>query len=409
MSDTHFALKYFPSKLVLLAVILGLLVIVGQIARAQPLTVLHTFTGEQGDGATPYAGVILDREGNLYGTTELGGLGGGGTVFKLAPDGTLEDIFPGYLGGSEPLADLLKVKNSIYGTTIAGGTYGGGTIFELTYVPKLNRYQGETLFNFCALSCGYGYYQWPDSDLVADAQGNLYGTTRYGGNEYGTVYEVSPEGKETVLYAFCPDEPKGCTDGSLPLAGVVRDADGNLYGTTYYGGAYGGVDGYGTLFKVTPAGTEIVLHSFEGYQDGEDPSGDLLWDKEGNLYGTTLGTVFEFTAAGVMETLYVFQGVPDAIYSQAGLTRDARGNLYGTSVYGGVHDNGAVFKLTYSKKQKTYVEQVLYSFTGGADGANPYSKLVMDKAGNLYGTTEQGGDLSLCYGRGCGTVFKLTP
>ncbi len=248
--------------------------------------------------------------------------------------------------------------------------------------------------------------------MVADAEGNLYGTTRYGGNEVnevGTVYEVSPEGTETVLYAFCPDPLNGCTDGSEPMAGVVRDADGNLYGTTHYGGAYGGADGYGTVFKVTPDGTETVLHSFEGYQDGENPSGDLLWDKQGNLYGTTLGTVFEFKAAGVMETLYVFQGAPDAIYSRAGLTRDARGNLYGTSVYGGVYDNGAVFKLTYSKKQKTYVEQVLYSFTGGADGANPYSKLAMDKAGNLYGTTEQGGDLSLCYGRGCGTVFKLTP
>jgi len=388
-----------------LVVVVALLVMAGQIARAQTLTVLHTFTGENGDGATPYAGMILDTEGNLYGTTEFGGEWGGGSVFKLAPDGTLQDIWPASAGGSQPLAAVLKIKNNIYGTAIAGGQFDGGTVFDLWYVPKRNRYWGKTLYSFCVLSCGYGYYQWPTSDLVADADGNLYGTTRYGGNGSGDVYQVSLDGTGTVLYAFCPEWQNGCTDGSEPMAGVVRDADGNLYGTTYYGGTYNS----GAVFELTPAGTETVLHSFEGGADGEYPSADLLRDAQGNLYGTTLGTIFEITAAGVENVLYTFQGPPDAIGSQAGLTRDARGNLYGTTVYGGVYDEGAVFKLTYSKKQKTYIEQVLYSFTGGTDGANPYSKLVMDKAGNLYGTTEQGGDLSDCYGRGCGTVFELTP
>jgi len=396
-----------------LVVVIALLIVASQIAQAQTLTVLHTFTEENGDGEMPYAGVILDNKGNLYGTTELGGLEGGGMVFRLAPDGTLENLLPRYFAVCELYAGLLKIKQSLYSTSIACGEYGGGALFELTYVPKAGHYDGKILYSFYG---SVGNYQWPTSDLVADPEGNLYGTTRYGGHEYGTVYEVSPEGTETVLYAFCPDEPEGCTDGSIPLAGLVRDADGNLYGTTVYGGAYGGVDGCGTVFEVTPAGTETVLHSFQCAPDGSAPSADLIMDAKGNLYGTTggggsdrCGTVFEIAAGSMEKVLYSFQCPPDGSGPLAALIRDEMGNLYGTTAYGGVYGNGTIFKLAFSRRQKTYTEQVLYSFTGGADGANPYSKLAMDKEGNLYGTTEQGGDLSDCYGRGCGTVFMLTP
>lgn len=412
MLDTPFLMKCIGLKLLLLVAATGLLA-TAQSSRAQTLLVLHTFTGSH-DGATPYAELIFDGKGNLYGTTKYGGFMDAGTVFELTPSGTEEQLYPMTLCGNGPVGGLLKIKKNLYGTSYAGGSCfgndGSGSVFELVYSAKKKAYSGKTLFSF------YGGLFGPDGErpegtLIADQEGNLYGTTAYGGNGNGTVYEVTPTGTETVLHTFS-DDP----DGSQPYGKLVWDGEGNLYGTTYYGGAYGE---YGTVFKLTPDGTETVLYSFQGGDDGQWPSAGLTRDAKGNLYGTTEGTVFDITAAGGAEVLHRFCSQPnctDGAGPVSSLLRDGKGNLYGTTAQGGDGGSGCggfscgtVFKLTYSKKQKTYVEQVLYSFTGGADGGNPYAGLVMDKAGNLYGTTEQGGDVSLCYGRGCGTVFKLTP
>lgn len=428
MAGTHFPSKSNPRflsgliglRLVLLAPTLCLFVIAGQIAQAQTFAVLHTFTSENGDGATPYSGLIFDAEGNLYGTTKYGGFGDSGTVFELTPSGSEMELYPRTLCGNGLVGGLLRIKKNVYGTTYAGGSCfgqddGSGSVFELVYSAKKKSYMGTTLFGFYGGLFG-SEGERPEGTLIADEEGNVYGTTAYGGSTgYGLVYEITPGGTEIVLYTFCPDERDGCPDGGQPYGNLVRDGQGNLYGTTYYGGAYG----LGTVFEVTPSGEETVLHSFGGGQDGGHPAAGLIRDVQGNFFGTTQSTVFEITPSGQETVLYTFCSQPnctDGIGSSAPLIRDSKGDLYGTTAFGGTGTGceygsscGTVFELVYSKKTKTYTEQVLYSFTGGTDGADPYGGLVKDKLGNLYGTTEQGGDLSLCYGRGCGTLFKLTP
>jgi len=256
----------------------------------------------------------------------------------------------------------------------------------------------------------------PEAGLVRDAQGNLYGTTLTGGSGgpelcsgvggCGTVFKLDTTSKETVLYSFT-----GVPDGEEPDAGLVRDAQGNLYGTTYNGGA----SNLGTVFELDTTGKETVLHSFTGTGgDGSEPYGGLVLDAQGNLYGTTSfggasgdGTVFELDTAGKETVLYSFTGTGGDGAYPSGLVRDAQGNLYGTTYGGGASGFGTVFKLDTAGK-----ETVLYSFTGtGGDGAYPSGlvRLVRDAQGNLYGTTYEGGDLACDAPYGCGTVFKLTP
>jgi uncharacterized repeat protein (TIGR03803 family) len=255
--------------------------------------------------------------------------------------------------------------------------------------------------------------------LVRDANGNLYGTTEYGGTYgYGTVFELNKASKEKVLYSF-----SGGKDGNAPSAGLVRDTQGNLYGTTQSGGDKTNCTyGCGVVFKVDKTGKETVLHTFEGYpNDGAYPSGNLVRDKAGNLYGTTViggngdcsdyygngcGTVFKLNKAGKEEWLYSFGGSDggDGTNPFAGLLRDAAGNLYGTTAYGGTTgcNNGQhVGCGTVFKVDKTGKETVLYEFQGGSDGGESDADLVLDPKGNLYGTT-------LFYGtHGYGVVFKL--
>jgi uncharacterized repeat protein (TIGR03803 family) len=259
----------------------------------------------------------------------------------------------------------------------------------------------KVIYSFVGPPDGSG----PTGNLVRDALGNLYGTTLGGGNSsrYGTVFELSATGTEKLLYVF-----RGGSDGSYPYAGLLRDAKtGNLYGTTNSGGAHGA----GTVFEVTPAGVETILYAFAGNPDGARPIGGLIRDAKGNFYGTTQvggnfhGTVFELTRAGTEKVLYAFTtGGVDGEYPQGGLVLDTKtGNLYGTTLSGGVYGHGTVFEVTPAG-----VETVLYSFTGGVDGGGPggypQGSLVRDAAtGSLYGTTEVGGTY------GYGTVFKVTP
>jgi uncharacterized repeat protein (TIGR03803 family) len=369
-------------------------------AQAQTFTVLYTFTSTA-DGEQPDAPLIQDAAGNLYGTTQYGGAKGGfGTVFKLDTTGKEHVLrsFAGTPDAQDPYSGLTRDKaGNLYGTTLYGGTQGGfGTVFKLHPGGK-----ESILHSFAGTPDG----EDPRSVLVRDATGNLYGTTQYGGTNggYGTVFELDAKGKLTLLHSFA-----GTPGGEDPYAGLLRDKAGNLYGTTMFGGTGGG---FGTVFKLDAKGKLTLLHSFSGTPDGVNPLAGLLRDGAGNLYGTTeyggtnggYGTVFKLSAKGKLTLLHSFAGTPDGQNPYSRLIRDPAGNLYGTTFYGGTLGYGSVFMLDPAGKLT-----ILHSFNDSPDGAHPIAGLILDKAGNLYGTTSDGGDLS-CGFSGCGTVFKVTP
>lgn len=439
MSDMPSSLKQLPARLLSAAAILLLPFVAVPSARAQTLTTLYRFTGYPNDGSLPSAGLTMDAQANLYGTTQWGGAGlckngipGCGTVFKLTPNGTETLLYsfsthrppsaPRLADGAWPMAGLiLDAQGNLYGTTDTG--LDGSSILGIVF--KLAPNGAEKVLHYFT-----GYPQdgaMPQAAFITDAQGNLYGTTAGGGpylSSAGTVFKLSQKGIETQLYSFL-----GPPDGWSPVAGLVMDAQGNLYGTTVAGGTYwyAGGNNCGTVFKVTPDGTETVLYNFTGGADGDSPRAGLLLDAQGNLYGTTQeggayggGTVFKLTPSGEQTVLYSFCSqayCTDGAGPVAGLIADAQGNLYGTTSGGGGNCfsssacQGTVFKLDPSG-----AETVLYRFcaqSNCADGSNPLAGLIMDAQGNLYGTTANGGNMNAncAYGGsnfGCGTVFKLT-
>jgi uncharacterized repeat protein (TIGR03803 family) len=369
-------------------------------ASAQTESVLYYFTG-RADGFGPNGPLVRDSKGNFYGTTLNGGTMGYGTAFEVTPNGT-GSVLHSFSGSANAYPNgglIFNSKGDLYGTT-----YGGvcnrrncpadpGIVFELT-----TKRTEKIVYRFTKAPDG----EFPSAGLVMDSQGNLYGTTSSGG-EYqygGAVFEVSPKGVETILHSFT----RGGPDGSGPNAALIRDSLGNLYGTTVFGGAYNN----GTVFKITASGSESVLYSFAGGNDGAYPYGGLVTDSTGNLYGTTqqgggngyYGTIFELTPNGVENVLYSFTGGTDGAYPSFGLVRDSEGNLYGTTTHGG-GCCGTVFELS-----KEGVETVLYRFMGTGDGAYP-GAVILDSNGELYGTTYGGGN-SDCSG-GCGVIFEITP
>ncbi|MGH6889209.1 MAG: choice-of-anchor tandem repeat GloVer-containing protein [Rhizomicrobium sp.] len=376
-------------------------------AQAKGFAVLYSFAGGS-DGIWPEADLIRDENGNLYGTTDYGGGQGCnnsnecGTVFKLAPDGTetVLHAFTGGRDGSDPFASLIMDKNgNLYSTTNSGGRDNVGTVFKLApdgTETVLHAFTGGE-FNFDG---GYPY-----AGLIEDRDGNFYGTTGFDGAfSGGTVFRLAPGGKEKVLHAF-----GNGSDGWEPYARLVRDKSGNLYGTTSYGGGTGCFGtGCGTVFKLAPDGTETVLYAFTGGSDGNGPYAGLIEDKNGNLYGTTVqgggtgcndggcGIIFKLAPDGTETVLHAFTGGADGLYPFAGLIEDKNGNLYGTASAGGGDGNGTVFKLAPDG-----TETVLHAFTGGSGGAGPYAGLIKDANGNLYGTTYAGGAY------GYGTVFRV--
>ncbi len=366
-----------------LAVLLVPTVVLTRSVQAQSFTVLYSFT--IADGVGPKPGLVRDKAGNLYGTTQRGGGSGAGEV--TAGTETVLYSFTGSPDGA-PVSGLVRDKaGNLYGI---GGS-GAGTVFKLDTTGTLT-----VLHSFAGPDGAF-----PLAALVRDKTGNLYGTTTVGGaSGAGTVFKLDTAGTETVLHSFT-----GGADGANPYGGLVRDKAGNLYGTTTGGGPLNcfGTDGCGVVFKLDTTGTETVLHTFIG-PDGTFPIGDLVRDKAGNLYGTTYaggtygeGTVFKLETTGTETVLYSFTGLADGAVPRAGLVRDKAGNLYGTTAEGGNLSCGVVFKVDPAGR-----ETVLHSFTGGADGCILYGGLVRDKAG-LYGTTANGG------ASGVGTVFKLTP
>jgi uncharacterized repeat protein (TIGR03803 family) len=259
-------------------------------------TVLYSFTGTGGDGANPYGGLVRDSGGDLYGTTYYGGASGGGTVFEVAANGkeTVLYSFSGSPDGQFPDAGLVRdAAGNLYGTTQVGGASDSGTVFKLSKAGK------ETvLYNFCSeQNCVDGAGPW--AGLVRDAAGNLYGTTVGGGDPTcnapwegcGVVFMLDKTGKQTVLYSFA-----GPPDGLSPLAGLIRDEAGNLYGTTIRGGDLKCANdlGCGTVFMLDKTGKETVLHNFcslHNCTDGASPVAGLVRDAKGSLYGTTAGAI----------------------------------------------------------------------------------------------------------------------
>ena len=365
----------------------------------------------------------MDRVGNYYGTTSQGGTANYGAVYKLSRSGSSWVFSPLYnfTGGSDGAYPYGRVvigpDGSLYGTTRSGGTgscqflaaTGCGTVFNLKPTPArpvsvLSFWKETVLYRFTGGADG----AYPDGDLSFDPSGGIYGTAQDGGyRDNGVVYRLafaSGTWNYTTLYTFTGD-----SDGRHASGGVIFDNGGNLYGTTTDGGA-----GAGKVFQLTLSGStwsENTLHDFLGGSDGTDPEyGALIFDSYGNLYGSTQadgpgggGTVFELTPAGNNWTytqVYGFSG--GGVGGPLGsLMVDADGNLYGTTSANGGYQNGTAFKLTPSLPGWT--QTVLHDFSGGSDGRGPWSNLVFDSNGNLYGTAEVGG------ANDKGVVFEITP
>jgi len=402
--------------LTLASAVVLLALVATQAARAQTYSVLHGFTG-QPDGSNPFASLVQDSAGNFYGTARGGGDSnacsdmippGCGVVFKLDANGN-ESVLYNFTGppdGAGPTFGLLMdASGNLYGTAEGGGNlttcYGGcGVVF------KLDPSGHETvLYSFTGGTDGSG----PTGVLVQDKSGNLYGTTIGGGVQtgssgFGVVYKLDPSGHETVLYSFT-----GGADGAYPTGGLIRDSAGNLYGTAQYGGSFN----EGVVFKIDTSNQEKVLYSFTGHADGGTPSSGLVQDPAGNLYGTTegggnlcqqagCGVVFKVDTNGNETVVHSFSYPDGAFPELATLIRDPAGNLYGTT-YGGGPSCVFFGCGVVFKLDPSGNETVLHSFTAtGEDGGNPSAGLLLDASGSLYGTTVWGGTSSL------GTVFKLS-
>ncbi|MBZ5572391.1 MAG: hypothetical protein LAO09_11005 [Acidobacteriia bacterium] len=349
-----------------------------RITMGGELNPIYTFCSQYpcADGAVPHAELLLATDGNFYGTTSEGGAssncgGGCGTVFKITASGQLTTFYSfcpqsGCPDGYFPIDRLIQgTDGSFYGTAEGGGTSnnclgGCGTVFRISAAGKLS-----TLYSFCPQpGCPDGNY--PRAGLVQGNDGNFYGTTYYGGPHNsnlcdpnypgcGTIFKITPAGKLVRLYGFCAQS--NCTDGGSPFAGLTQGWDGNFYGTTVYGGA----NGAGTIFKISPSGKLSTVYSFcaqDGCTDGGNPNAGLVQASDGNLYGTTTfggvnygGTIFGITPEGKSRTLYSFcptDGCPDGMFPYAQLVQGTSGSFYGTTDNGGVNFGGTVFRLSTS-------------------------------------------------------------
>jgi uncharacterized repeat protein (TIGR03803 family) len=406
--------------LIVLIATFGVNILDVQLAYAQTLTVLHNFAGP--DGEEPYAGLAMDRAGNLYGTTPAGGnqnnncYSSCGVVFRIARGGSgwvlapLYD-FEGGTDGSNPLAVVtIGPDGAVYGTTAMGGggctsDFGCGTIFKLTPPARICQrvvcpWTETVLYRFADSPVGATY---PEGGVVFDAQGNFYGTTVSGGTGgAGTVYKMTPSGGGwtlSTIYNF-----QGGADGSVPITELKFDHAGNLYGTTIVGGV-----GNGNIFRLMPAGdgwSEQNIYSFLGGVDGFQPQGGVVIDSAGNLYGGTVGggtqeggVAYELTPNNDGSWTYsILADFSGAI--NASLAIDASGDLYGTTYAGGSRNVGEVFELRYTNGSWTNI--TVHSFDG-PDGAYPIGAVLVGSDGSLYGTATLGG----AHGRG--TAWAIMP
>lgn len=352
---------------------------------------LHSFAGT--DGRAPVAPLLEAADGALYGTAAGGGANDVGVAYRITTPGTfavLHHFAGGETAGARPRGGLLQTADGLfYGTTREGGLNNVGTIFTMTAEGGV-----AVRHSFGATLDG----RQPVRPLTRTSDGRLYGVTAAGGlGNVGTVYRVLPDGRTSILHHFGP----GRDNGQTPAAGVIQATDGNLYGTTYFGGVYG----RGTVFQLTPQGRFAILHHFYGGSgDGAHPSAALIQARDGRLYGTTTnggtsdgGTVFRVALDGTAGILHFFSGAPDGLRPSAALVEARDGALYGTTAGGGL-GAGTIFRVTASGA----FEQ-LHGFSGDTDGGSPQESLVELSDGALYGTTSFGGSGS------AGTLFRYAP
>jgi uncharacterized repeat protein (TIGR03803 family) len=374
---------------IIVAMLLLTMVVVEQGGQAQNINiqVLYQFAGTP-DGGQVYGPLAGDRAGNLYGTTSQGGFYGKGSVWKLDASGK-ETVLYSFNGPDSSIGYTGLVRdaeNNFYGMTLGGGTYDKGTVFKIDAVGNF-----QSLYSFSGPDGAYPYAP----NVIRDAAGNIYGTTANGGvYDLGTVFKLDTAGQETVLHSFSG------SDGSTPTAGLIQDAKGNLYGATIGGGAFGG----GTVFKMDSSGNETILHSFAG-SDGAAPTTSLIADAKGNFYGTTEGggafgngTVYKLDPSGALTVLHSYDAAADGVEPFGRLVHDNYGNLWGTTETQGPLGLGAIYRLD------TKGNFTVYGFPDPSIGANPFAGMIRDSQGNLYGGTTGGGS-----GVGWGTVYKIIP
>jgi len=398
----------FVCRVCLFVAMLGA-VFLPPLVHAQTLATIYNFCPQTGclDGDYPFAGLVQATNGDLYGTTNSGGVNGYGTVFRITPAGELTTLYSfcaqsACTDGANPQAGLVQATSGdLYGTTVAGGSNGQGTVFKITPNGALT-----TLHSFCALSdCSDG--SGPMAALVQATNGDLYGTASTGGvNGGGTIFRLTPAGDMTTLYSFCAQSD--CTDGDSPQAGLVQATNGDLYGTT----TDGGEGNLGTVFRITLNGALTTQHSFcaSGIMctDGLFPASTLV-QVGNNLYGTTTGdeaasygTVFAIAPSGQLTTLYTFcavDGCATGFSPNGRLVLATNGNLYGAA-YGGPRDRGTIFEITLTGTLTTVAS--FCGSTGCADGFLPLGGLLQATNGDFYGTTDSGGADNK------GTVFSLS-
>jgi len=393
----------------LLGQVLGMLAVVLIVPCAYgdvPIITLISFS--TANGASPAAGLVQGPDGGFYGTTQFGGSYGQGTVFKITSNGTFTNLlsFTGTSGlypGANPVGNLVSGANGIfYGTTEAGGASNYGTVFAVTANGTFT-----SLVSFTGTN-GADLGDSPAAGLVWGTNGNLYGTTQYGGTNDlanggdGTLFEVTTNGGFTSLVSF--NATNGVYIGANPAGNLVLGADGNFYGTTYYGGTNDLVNGGdGTIFRITHAGGFSSLFSFNT-SNGANPQAGLVQGANGSFYGTTfnggsnaLGEVFNITSQGLLTTLLTFNSTNGA-NPYAGLVQGLDGNFYGTTQFGGTNGYGTVFQMTPAGR---FTSLISFAQT---NGANPVAGLTQGTDGNFYGTTASGGTNYTS-----GTVFRFTP
>jgi uncharacterized repeat protein (TIGR03803 family) len=392
-----------PLKKTLVGLVLGLWVMIGVVPGARgeiTLTTLISFSVS--NGAKPSSGLVQGPDGALYGTTQINGASNFGTVFKITSTGVFSNLFSftgtsGAYLGSKPSASLIWGPNgNLYGTTEEGGVNNHGTVFELTTNGGFT-----SLISFTGTNGAYpGDY--PMAGLVWGTNGNLYGTTAYGGtNDNGTVFELSTNGGFASLVSFTGTN--GAAPGAQPFARLLLANDGSFYGTTQSGGTNDVLNGGdGTIFQMTPAGAIRTLVSFN-LPNGANPQAGLVQGRDGNFYGTAysggnqgLGSIFKMTSAGALTTLFSFRNTNGA-NPNAALVQGADGNFYGTTQLGGANNSGTIFQMTPSGLLNSLV-----SFAG-TNGAYPVAELIPGVDGNFYGTTALGGTNVE------GTVFRFPP
>jgi uncharacterized repeat protein (TIGR03803 family) len=375
--------------------------VVFKVDTAGKFSVLYAFPGppspEAGGGVGLTPGVVLDSAGNVYGATPYVAFTGG--FFEISASGeaaTLYNLPPAPSGTTPEATPVADSAGNLYGAAGGGGAADRGAVYMVN--PKGKE---KVLYSFTGGADGGG-----PTSVTRDSAGNLYGTTLDGGaDNMGVVFKVDTSGNETVLHSFT-----GGADGWFPIGGVAVGPHGNLYGTTSAGGT-GSLTGVqeGVIFEVNPATLEFtVLHSFTGLSDGGEPEAGVIFDPQGNAYGTTYGgglgagVIFEVSASGTYSVLYTFTGADDGANPYSGLALDSSGNLYGTTANFGAGGGGVLYKLDTAGSLA-----VLYSFAGGPGGYLPFASPVLDSAGNLYGTTTFGGDLGCDAPTGCGVVYEL--